>query len=45
MTCDGGGIDLVVEAAGTLLWIFCELSHHVIDVQFCRESCMGYLVF
>lgn len=31
VTYDEGGIDLVVEAPGTLLWMFCEHIHRVID--------------
>lgn len=44
VTCNGGGIDLVVEATETLPWM-CEHSRCVIDVQLCSEICMGYPLF
>lgn len=42
----GVALDMLAEApAGTLLWMFCEHSHGVIDAQFSSDGCLGYLVF
>lgn len=42
----GVALDVLAEApAGTLLWMFREHSHGVIDAQFSSDGCLGYLVF